>query len=159
MPEYGQTFQFNLFCNKCMIYLQHVESMDTLLSVVKAYQIILDKSSVVAETSSKTSGVNVGSHHKQWFQHAIYLGYVTGVTSLASRRRCGRQLHRNNVEGDTPEEYYRRVITMPYPDVIGLLQHMNTSFKAGIYKEFCGIAFAMPQGRSENMERRLPKVM
>ena len=77
MPEYGETFQFNLFCNKCMICLQHVESMDTLLSVVKAYQVILDKSSVVAETSSKASGLNVGTHSGFSMQY-------TWETSLAS---------------------------------------------------------------------------
>ena len=46
---------------------------------------------------------------------------------LPSRpRRCSRQTQRDNIPGDTPEEYCRRTLTIPFIDE--LLQHMETRF-------------------------------
>ena len=43
-------------------------------------------------------------------------------------RCCGRQSHRDNIPSDTPEEYFRRSITIPFLDQ--LIQHMSSRFSA-----------------------------
>ena len=43
-------------------------------------------------------------------------------------RFCGRQLHRDNIPSDTPEEYFHRSITIPFLDQ--LIQHLSSRFSA-----------------------------
>lgn len=37
---------------------------------------------------------------------------------LSIPRRCGRQTQRNNVPGDTPKDYFRRAIYLPFLDMM-----------------------------------------
>ena len=41
-------------------------------------------------------------------------------------RRCGRQTQRSNVQAETPEEYYRRSLTIPFID--HMISHIATRF-------------------------------
>ena len=43
-------------------------------------------------------------------------------------RFCGCQLHRDNIPSDTPEEYFRRSIMIPFLDQ--LIQHLSSRFSA-----------------------------
>ena len=67
---------------------------------------------------------DVETYHKQWFQLAVSLGDAVGVMATAPHHRCARQQHRDNVEADLPEEYYRCTITVPFLD--GIVQHLKT---------------------------------
>ena len=68
---------------------------------------------------------NVDTHHRTWYDIAITLGDTVN-TPPSIPRRCARQMSRCNVPGDTPEEYYRRAITVPFLDE--LLSHLDTRF-------------------------------
>ena len=68
---------------------------------------------------------NVDTHHKTWYGIAITLGDTVN-TPPSIPRRCARQTSRCNVPGDTPEEYYRRAITVLFLDE--LLSHLDTRF-------------------------------
>ena len=72
---------------------------------------------------------DVDNYHTQWFQKAVNLGEAVGVEAVAPRRRCGRQQHRDNVEADTPEVFYRRAITIPFLDSI--IEHLKSRFTDG----------------------------
>ena len=55
---------------------------------------------------------NVDSYHKTWYQAAVELANSISVEPSIPRR-VQRQKNRNNVPAESPEEYYRRVITVP----------------------------------------------
>ena len=48
---------------------------------------------------------------------------VAGLDGMSILRRCGHQIGRNNVESSTPEQYWRRVMFIPFMD------HLNTEFE------------------------------
>ena len=62
-----------------------------------------------------------------WFSEVIALSEKVGSTPTMPRT-CSRQTHRDNVEAETPEEYYR-VLVIPYLD--GLI--------SGIGHRFCDL--------------------
>ena len=68
---------------------------------------------------------DVVTHHKAWYQIAVATGDKVGATQTIPRR-CGRQTARSNVPADTPEEYYRRAITIPFLDE--MLTHLDHRF-------------------------------
>ena len=67
------------------------------------------------KSAFRESRSNVYTHHKTWYDIAITLGDTVNTPSSIPRR-CARQTSRCNVPGDTPEEYYRRAITVPFLD-------------------------------------------
>ena len=68
---------------------------------------------------------DVVTHHKAWYQIAVATGDKVGATQTIPRR-CGRQTARSNVPADTPEEYYRRAITIPFLDE--MFTHLDRRF-------------------------------
>ena len=62
----------------------------------------------------------------KWFEEAQEMGESHNAPLPSIPRRCGRQTQRDNVPGDSPEEYFCRTITIPFVDE--LLQHMQTRF-------------------------------
>ena len=49
-------------------------------------------------------------------------------TELVIPRRCGRQTQRSNVQGDTPQVYFKRAVYLPYSDA--LIQEYSSRFNS-----------------------------
>ncbi|XP_071177886.1 52 kDa repressor of the inhibitor of the protein kinase-like [Mytilus edulis] len=49
-------------------------------------------------------------------------------TELVIPRRCGRQTQRSNVPGDTPQDYFKRAVYLPYIDA--LIQEYSSRFNS-----------------------------
>ena len=70
---------------------------------------------------------NVDGKFKDWFSQACKMAEKVGVQP-STPRTCGRQQHRQNLPADTPEEYYRRTLMVPYTDE--LLSQLDTRFSS-----------------------------
>lgn len=76
------------------------------------------------------------SEYTNIFETTEKMAEVAGTT-MAIPRRCGRQNRRNNVAGDTPEVYFRRVLFAPFLD--DLLQQLESRFDAMSVKALIGL--------------------
>lgn len=68
---------------------------------------------------------NVDPFHAEIYQEAVTISEENGI-SVTLPRFCGRQTARNNTPANSPEEYYKRVVTIPFLD--HLLQQMTERF-------------------------------
>lgn len=59
---------------------------------------------------------DVDSYHTRWFSEALSIGESVEAEEPSIPRICGHQRNRSNVPSDTPEEYYKRTITVPFLD-------------------------------------------
>lgn len=64
----------------------------------------------------------VEEYHSSWYQQAISLAEKVGVNAELPRR-TGKQLYRDNQDCNSPDQYYKCVVTIP------LLDHINTELK------------------------------
>ena len=101
-----------MITNSCLKYLQalttnlQAEAMD----IVEAVQ---EVSSVKQALHNARS--NIDTCHNHWFRTVEQMCSDIGVeTSLP--RRCGRQIHRNNIPAETPSVYYCRCVSIPLLD-------------------------------------------
>ena len=69
---------------------------------------------------------NIDTKHKEWFDIAVALGDKVNASVPDLPRRCNRQTSRSNTPGDTPEVYYRRVVSSPFLDE--LIAHLQSRF-------------------------------
>ena len=63
--------------------------------------------------------------HREWFEKAKEMAALVNVQP-ALPRTCGRQQHRDSHEADSPEEYFRRIVTIPMLDI--LLEQLQQRF-------------------------------
>ncbi|XP_052283915.1 uncharacterized protein LOC127880631 isoform X2 [Dreissena polymorpha] len=56
---------------------------------------------------------SVYNFHGCLYEEAVAVANAVGVDPSIPRR-CGRQTQRNNIPTDTPETYYKRVLTIPF---------------------------------------------
>lgn len=69
---------------------------------------------VVAITKTQISKFRefVDKYHRLWYQEAIDLANQLDVEECVPR--CvNRQKNRNNMPAESPEEYYKRIVTIP----------------------------------------------
>ena len=69
-------------------------------------------------------------------------------TTMTIPRRCGRQSKRNNIPGETPEVYYRRVLFIPFLD--DLLEQLESRFSAMSAKSLIGLKLLPGKNLSED---------
>ncbi len=69
---------------------------------------------------------NIDSRHKSWHDAAVTLGRKVNAPDPQLPRRCSVQTSRSNTPGDTPEIYYRRIVSIPFVDE--LISHLETRF-------------------------------
>ena len=69
---------------------------------------------------------SIDTNHKAWFDAALALGQKVNATAPQLPRRCSRQTARNNVPGDSPELYFKRIVSIPFMDE--LLAHLDQRF-------------------------------
>eukprot|EP00112_Aurelia_sp_Birch-Aquarium-sp1_P017236 Seg3978.1 transcript_id=Seg3978.1/GoldUCD/mRNA.D3Y31 product="52 kDa repressor of the inhibitor of the protein kinase" protein_id=Seg3978.1/GoldUCD/D3Y31 len=59
--------------------------------------------------------LEIDAKHDAWYNEAISLAAPVG-TLPSKPRTTGRQVHRENVPAESPSQYYRRAITIPFLD-------------------------------------------
>ena len=69
---------------------------------------------------------NINQHHSQWFKSAVHISEKIKGSPPSMPRCCGRQTQRQNVPAETPEDYYRRSLTVPFIDY--MLSHLEMRF-------------------------------
>ena len=104
--------------NKCLGYLRALTcSLQAEAKDIGHIDVVL--------TSLREVRNTIDQQHDAWFQKIeLMCRSVDVVPSIP--RRCGRQLHRNNVPADDPRTYYRRCISVPLVD--HLLAELETRF-------------------------------
>ena len=63
--------------------------------------------------------------HREWFEKAREMAALVNVQP-ATPRMCVHQQHRDSHEADSPEEYFRRIVTIPMLDI--LLEQLQQRF-------------------------------
>lgn len=112
-----------VLCKSCLSYV-----LDISRSLQKKAKDICDAYSEVNTVIDALKEVrdNVDDRSERWFREAQRMGEQHDGPLPSVPRRCSRQTQRDNIPGDTPEEYFRRTLTIPFIDE--LLQHMETRF-------------------------------
>ena len=108
--------------NKCLGYLRAL----TCSLQAEAKDVVQAVGDIdVVLTSLREVRNTIDQQHDAWFQEIeLMCRSVDIVPSIP--RRCGRELHRNNVPADDPRTYYRRCISVPLVD--HLLAELETRF-------------------------------
>ena len=57
---------------------------------------------------------NIDTYHKKLYNSVLSPGGKINALPLSLSRRCTHQTNRGNVPSNTPEEYFRRAITIPF---------------------------------------------
>ena len=81
---------------------------------------------------------NVDTHHRRRMDKTKKMCEYIGV-ELSIPRFCGRQQHRNNVPAGTPDEYYKRNLTIPLLDHV--LLEMKSRFSIHQQSATCALDF------------------
>jgi hypothetical protein len=113
-------FQTNLYFSgflKSLSVLLQGSSLD----LVTAYEEI---DTIKAEFKSIRE--NAETEFKAVFQEMVRMRASVTDEAINIPRRCGRQTLRSNVEADTPEDYWRRTVFVPFID--HLLQELDNRF-------------------------------
>ena len=57
---------------------------------------------------------NIDTYNKKLYDSVMSLGGKINALPPSLLRRCTHQINRENVPSNTPEEYFRRAITIPF---------------------------------------------
>ena len=117
------SFVFRMAFVVCKSCLSHVLDISRSLQK-KAKDIYSEVNTVIG--ALKEVRENVNDRSEGWFKEAQDMGEPHDGSLPSLPRRCSRQMQRDNTPGDTPEEYFRRTLTIPFIDE--LLQHLETRF-------------------------------
>ena len=90
------------------------------IELMEAYQSV----AVVTETIEKVR-LQVEEYHGLWFKDIEKMAEKLSV-EVKVPRLCGRQINRSNVPADSPEEYFRKSITIPFLD--HMIQELTSRF-------------------------------
>ena len=74
-----------------------------------AYNEIVTVKEALSEVRS-----NIDTYHKKLYDSVVSLGGKINALPPSLPRRCTQQTNRENVPSNTPEEYFRRAITIPF---------------------------------------------
>ena len=66
----------------------------------------------------------INAKHKTWHEAAVNLSQKVNASEPQLPRQCAVQQHRSNTPGDTPQEYYCRIISIPFLDM--LFSHLES---------------------------------
>ena len=81
---------------------------------------------------------DVDTHHRRWMNETKKICQDIGV-ELCISILCGRHQHRHNVPAKTPDEYYKRNLTIPLLDHV--LIEMKSRFSMHEQSATCGLCF------------------
>ena len=68
---------------------------------------------------------NIDTHYDKWYEQIMVLAIELGVDEMV-KRRCGKQIHRENYSSDSTKDYYKHSVAIPFLD--HLIQQVNTRF-------------------------------
>ena len=91
---------------------------------IDIYQAYREVNTVVATLRDVREHIDV--KHKTWCETTLNLGRKGRAPEPQLPRRCSVQTARSNMPGDTPEVYYRRILTIPFLDK--LISHLESRF-------------------------------
>ena len=137
---------------KCLAYIKGLSiSLQTrskdiceAFSDIKCVQLALENARAQVET-----------FHATCFQEAIDMSESVGAPGPALPRVCNRQRHRCNIPADSPQEYYRRVVTVPFLD--HLCSQMEERFSTTQQKAYMGLSLVPDTIRSDKEWRERVK--
>ncbi len=103
--------------NECLHYTKGltVSLQKRVNDICQAYHEVKTVTSVIRDVRAQ-----IDVKHKIWHDTAVTLGQPQ------LPRRCSIQTSRSNTPGDTPEEYYRRTLSIPFLDE--LITHLESRF-------------------------------
>lgn len=105
------------------------------LDIIQGYNLVQNvKETVYAARSDHNDFENV-------YSKCEIMGNVANITSLEPPRRCGRQIHRNNVPAETSKQYFERSVYLPFLD--SLMQQFAMRFD-GLAKKAVSAMRLMP---------------
>lgn len=119
------TFDF-LVCltvvHKCLGFMRGLSKslQERRLDVVKAL-----KNVSLVKSSIQECRDSIDDSHGDWYREAVTLAEEFDIP-ITKPRTCRRQTQRNNIPADTPEDYYKKSISIPMLD--HLLEEMKTRF-------------------------------
>ena len=68
---------------------------------------------------------NIDTYHKELYDSVVSGGKINALPPSLPWR-CTHQMNRENVPSNTPAEYFRRAITIPFFD--DMISHLNNRF-------------------------------
>ncbi|KAH3864340.1 52 kDa repressor of the inhibitor of the protein kinase-like [Dreissena polymorpha] len=107
---------------RCLSYIKNLTVLlqGRSVDVVKA---MLEVS--VVQDAIQDIRTNIDTYHELWFKETTTIAAKLDVQP-SKPRTCGRQTKRDNIEAGTPEDYYKRNMTIPFVD--SFLSEMSTRF-------------------------------
>ena len=105
---------------------------------IDIYHAYREVNTVVATLRDVREHIDV--KHKTWCETALSLGQKVRAPEPQLPRRCSVQTARSNMPGDTPEVYYRRILSIPFLDE--LISHLESRFSGIQQKALEGMSLA-----------------
>lgn len=124
------------------VLLQSRKNMD----IMKGYAIMGDLKATLEDVRN-----NIETYHHNWFTRAEQLASQIDV-NVGVPRLCGRQTLKENYHVQTPEEYYRVSISVPFLD--HLLTQLDARFATEQLLQAKGFAFCFDSSSYEKAVRR-----
>ena len=90
------------------------------LDIVQGFEMVTHVQTLL--TSFRTDDIELDNVYTRMSKMAE----VANLAALEPPRRCGRQTQRSNVPAETPQEYFKRAVVIPFLD--SLLQQLNMRF-------------------------------
>ena len=81
----------------------------------------------------------------------MHLSESVGAPGPTLPRICSRQRHRSNVPADSPQEYYRRTVSVPFLD--HLCSQMEERFSSTQQRAYMGLSLVPDTIRSDSQWR------
>ena len=109
-------------CNETLAYTRGItvklqgKSVE-LMEVYHSVELVIE--------SLKKIRLTVEEYNETWFTNIQKIADKLAV-EIKKPRSCGRQLNRSNISADSPEEYYRRSLTIPFLD--HMVQELTSRF-------------------------------
>ena len=99
----------------------------------------------------------VDTYYATWYEEALQLSESVGNPTPTLPRFCSRQRHRCNVPADSPQEYYRRTISIPFLD--HLCSQIEERFSPTQQKAYMGLSLVPDTIKSDGQWRQRVKDM
>lgn len=96
---------------------------------------------------------DVREHIDPWFERMYNkaLCLVNTVVSEKERPRTNaRQIHRDNIPADTTKEYWKRVLAIPFLDIVSCELNSRFSHEKRAHYELCALIPTVIRQKDEN---------
>ena len=94
----------------------------------------------------------IDTYHAKWYEEAVDLGQVVGANEPHLPRFCAKQKHRLNIPAESPQEYYRRAVSIPFLD--HLILQMQERFSEAQKIAYQGLSIVPEVMKSDQQWRK-----